>query len=376
MTQVGDGSLAWVGCVPTWDLSGTWEILLGMGSSEPPRRTLVARAIADIQGSIHANDSKSAAGLVVQGLLATAAVTVASRLGSTYSAGTEAAQILIKVGLGGTLVFAAGSVFFLIKAVAPYDPKEVADRIEHHANQVFFPKIEKLSRGAKPGDDEFDRFWPKYEELKDEEPESEEPVENEPVENEYVVELLKVADIRWAEARNARRGFLLLGVEVGFVVLYLATVGCIGSNILGARAAPPDQPPPAVLPTLRWLVAEGHDRISLHNSGEVALPRLHGVRVGLVVNSAADVTGVRLSDRSAYRCATRSRHRRVVEGSTKAIRTRGASNLTVAVTPTLAPRHCSKQGTAPTLSTVRLDAIVSVRGGRAKKSTLSLVQGV
>jgi hypothetical protein len=337
-----------------------------VSSSEPPRRALVAQAIADIQGSIHANDSKSAAGLIVQGLLATAAVTVASRLGPTYTAGTEAAQILIKVGLVGTLVFAAGSVFFLVKAVRPYEPKKIGDLIGHHANQVFFPEIEKLSEGAKPGDDQFDRFWPKYEKL-----------ENEGlVENEYVVELLKVADIRWAEARSAKRGFSLLGVEVGFVVLYLGVVGCIGGNILGARAASAGQPSLDVRPTLSWVVVAGRDRVTLPNSGAVALSRLRGIHVGLVVSSAADVTRVRLAGRSAYRCAGRSSHRWIVEGPVKAIRTRGAGNLAVAATPTLAPRHCSKRGATVMPSAVRLDAIVSVIDGPAKKVTLSLARGV
>lgn len=87
-------------------------------------RELLRHAIADIQGSIHANDSKSAAGLVVQGLLATAVVTLSSHFGSLYGDATESARILIKVALIATLVLGGLSIMCLILAVVPYKPKK------------------------------------------------------------------------------------------------------------------------------------------------------------------------------------------------------------------------------------------------------------
>src|SRR4051794_7709162 len=81
------------------------------------RRELLLHAIDDIQGSIHANDTKSSAGLVVHGLLATGVVALLSRLGGIYGRGTDSAQFVIRGALAVALVLFVLSVLSLLYAV-------------------------------------------------------------------------------------------------------------------------------------------------------------------------------------------------------------------------------------------------------------------
>jgi hypothetical protein len=225
--------------------------------ADAERRKALGQAIGDIQGSIHANDSKSAAGLVVHGLLATAVLTLASRLGHVYGDANGTAQWLIRWTLIWALVFAVASIACLLIAIIPYDPTEVTKRMyersEAHYGKVFFPDIVRLKdiarfgnsgrgvrgwlrrtgenwryglrrRRALRGNDEFVQLKKIVAEVNC----------PEKLEAEYIAELVEVADIREHEARWARRGFWLLLAEVVMVAGYLGTVGAVSGHLLGA----------------------------------------------------------------------------------------------------------------------------------------------
>jgi hypothetical protein len=219
------------------------------------RRQILSQAIGDIQGSIHANDSKSAAGLVVQGLLATAVVTLATRLGPVYADANGTAQWLIRWTLIGALVLAVASIACLVMAVIPYEPKETSKRMKDRYSRAFFPDIEKLKDTARFGDAEVSKLrgwlrrtganWgyalsqeprakgaSEFEQLK--KILENEVADHDALEAEYIAELVEVADIRKHEARWARRGFWLLLAEVVMVVGYLGTVGAVAGHMLGA----------------------------------------------------------------------------------------------------------------------------------------------
>ena len=93
------------------------------------RRELVRHALNDLQGSIHANDSKSSAGLVVHGLLATAVLTLVSRLGPVYGDATDVARAAVVLCLLAALLTAVASILCLLAAVKPYPPSKVVKRL-------------------------------------------------------------------------------------------------------------------------------------------------------------------------------------------------------------------------------------------------------
>src|SRR4051794_30203659 len=110
------------------------------------RRELLVNGVADIQGSIHANDSKSAAGLVVHGLLVTGVVALSSRLGPVYENATHDAQIAIRLTLGAVLVLFLVSVGSLLRAIYPYYPRKVSRNLPNEPGYkpVFFPPIKDM----------------------------------------------------------------------------------------------------------------------------------------------------------------------------------------------------------------------------------------
>jgi membrane protein implicated in regulation of membrane protease activity len=325
---------------------------------EPTHRALVARAIDDIQGSIHANDSKSSAGLITHGLLATAVLTLASRIGGPgYQHGTTAAQVLIKVALIGALVFAVASIFFLIKAVRPYEPDDVGKRLARHSVGVFFPDIRKMTKSARnSGLDELEQLRANVAMLAD----------PQKLDDEYLVELLKVADIRANEADSAKIGFLLLGVEVFFAALYLSVVGCIAGNILGARATQSS-------PSVRWEVAQVGGQTIVVGGGSLRL----GPRVGIHVRLAAqDPTGLRslqLASVTRYQCPRHTRiHEPNIRAPTQEVTVEGANSVSLVETPDFRIRECSGKRHAKAGITTRLSASAVNKGGTVTGGLLTL----
>ncbi|MGN6664698.1 MAG: hypothetical protein ACTHK6_10925 [Solirubrobacterales bacterium] len=247
-------------------------------------RELLRHAIDGIQGSIHANDSKSAAGLIVQGLLATAVVTLIGHLGSLYGEATEFVQILIKATLILTLVAALFSIGFLIWAVTPYEPDdEFATR--NKRGDVYFPPMETLKEEREAGHGtEFEQLRPKFYALHS----------DAALDDEYLSELLMVADIRWTEARRAKWGFGCLAIEVVLVILYLGTIGAVAGHMLGAAEA-------SGAPSLRWEVVQGPRRQAFSPVGQFRLSPPHA-QVRLRIEDPNGVRSLKLIRRVKYRC--------------------------------------------------------------------------
>lgn len=113
------------------------------------RHELLRAAIDDIQGSIHANDSKSAAALVVHALLATAVVALSTHLDSLYDKATRTVQHMLVGVLLAVLACFVASVVELLRSIAPYEPRAVGGRIAREYAHLFFPDIESLAREAR-----------------------------------------------------------------------------------------------------------------------------------------------------------------------------------------------------------------------------------
>jgi hypothetical protein len=89
---------------------------------KPPnevRRELLAGAISDIQGSLHANVSKASAALIVHGLLFIGVLTITGQLGPIYEQASPKEQDWGLLLLGVSLLFFLISVSGLLLAVVP-----------------------------------------------------------------------------------------------------------------------------------------------------------------------------------------------------------------------------------------------------------------
>jgi hypothetical protein len=190
-----------------------------LGDLEQRRLELVGQAIGDIQGSIHANDNKSAAGLVVHGLLATGVLSLVGNLGPVYQERMGAtAQDAVVALLALALACALLSIVFFCFAIRPYEPKQVNHRSLQSGYQgLFFPEIEGMTRAARRSGapTELEQLRERLETVG----------EPERLETEYLGELAAVATIRLTEARWAKRGFNLLALEIVAVAAFLVVVG-------------------------------------------------------------------------------------------------------------------------------------------------------
>lgn len=303
-------------------------------TSQSPRleHALLAQAISDIQGSIHANDSKSSAGLVVQGLLATAVVAVVGHLGSVYEQATGTAQAFIKVLLAGLLVTALLSIVSLIRAVRPYEPTGLADRLgaRDGYDQVLFPNVkdfeealDKGSGGSSAG--EFERLVAGFE------ANAKTLGDPDVATREYVAELLKVADIRAYEAKHAKRGFTFLGIEAGLVILYLALVGCVAGHLFSFTAV-------AAGPTLQWSLTQQGELRTIESGSRVALAPSSGATVRLLATDRGGLARVRLARRTTFRCVGRNGVRNVIAGPPSFQRVRLSDAPTYALDATVRAR--------------------------------------
>ncbi len=336
-----------------------------MSAPEPPNRTLVSQAITDIQGSIHANDEKSAAGLIVHGLLATAVVTLASQLGSIYEGASVAAQVVIKLTLGGMLLAAVLSITCLIKAIRPYEPKSIATRLAHASRGVFFPDIRKLTKVAtSTGPDELAQLRPGYEAI----------ATPNTLDDEYLTQLLKVADIRANEADWAKRGFLLLGVEIALVAVYLTTVGCIAGNMLGAGVAQAGTTQHTT--TLDWVLTQASRRQSISGSGKLALSADGQAHVRLEAHNASGLEAVQLATTATFRCvgARGSQRSAVSRAPTQRTLPSSASGVALETILALARRPCAEVGGEPTTIVIRLAGSARSDSGELRTATLTLAR--
>lgn len=182
------------------------------------RRELLRDAIADIQGSIRANDGKSSAALLVHGLLFAGIVTITAEIVAVY---VEAAtwQRVVMLGLLGVgLIAFVVSVWYLTRAVTPYHPSELRRRIGPGHPQLFFPLLHDLrEEGERRHTDELTVYTEKLQAAGPED-----------IEADYGAELIKLADVRQYEARCARIGYRWLRIELMLVATYLVFVAGVG----------------------------------------------------------------------------------------------------------------------------------------------------
>ncbi len=190
---------------------------------KPPnevRREVLAGAISDIQGSLHANDSKASAALIVHGLLFTGVLTVTGQLGPIYEQASPKEQDWGLLLLGVSLLFFLISVSGLLLAVVPpFEPSARSNarlRKKRRTLDVLFPDLGRL-KGDVRG--QLAALVSRVEKLGPEE-----------AVVELAFELLKVQKIRRRAVRFARVGYVFLGLEVLSVTAYLALVGAIATD--------------------------------------------------------------------------------------------------------------------------------------------------
>ncbi len=186
---------------------------------EPSRHTLahtlLFKGIEDLEGSIHAGDSKCSAALITHGLLFAGVVTVAVNAAKLYPDAHGLLPVLALVFTGLAACAFVISITCLLFAVMPYHPRALAREIEdrHRLLQLFFPPVSQLSPGS--GD-------PVRHQM-----EAVGRLDQEAVTLELVAESIKLADIRRHEARYAGIGYRALVVEVALVVVFLGLVGAV-----------------------------------------------------------------------------------------------------------------------------------------------------
>ncbi len=184
-------------------------------------RELLFKGVEDLQGSIHANDSKCSAALITHGLLFAGVVTVTANAARIYPDAHGALPILALVFAGLAACAFVVSIACLLLAVMPYQPSAVAQAIVdgYGPPQLFFPPVSALSPGGDPLRRQLDAAG---------------RLDQEAVTLELVAESVKLADIRRHEARYARVGYRALIVEVGLVVAFLGLVGATALTTAGA----------------------------------------------------------------------------------------------------------------------------------------------
>lgn len=178
---------------------------------------MLFEAIKDRQGTIHANDAKCSAALIVHGLLFAGLVTVTAKAAPVYPDADGALRIvaIALAAIAGASFLV--SVVALLKAVMPYEPKPLAEAISarHCPPGIFFP-VGVPRRAPIPAceDDPVRRQLRLAAGL--------DPAR---VNLELVAESVKLSAIRDHEARFARIGYLALICEVIVAAAYLGVVG-------------------------------------------------------------------------------------------------------------------------------------------------------
>jgi hypothetical protein len=183
------------------------------------KKQLLTTALGDIKGSIHANDQKVSAALVVNGLLLTSVVTVVTHTEHIYKkahSSRDAGIVLLSLALAAFIA----SVGWLLWAMKPYRPKGIANKIQEdvdksdHAGRyqrVFFPVKEDLK-----AETPFTKWRGRIELL-----------ELDGIVDELTAEILKLADILRTESDRAKWGYLCLAVEGLLVTAFFVLVAAV-----------------------------------------------------------------------------------------------------------------------------------------------------
>jgi hypothetical protein len=173
-------------------------------------------AVTDIQGSVKANDQKASAALVVHGLLFAGILTVVSKLGSTYENATTWQQIAGLVALAIGLAAFLVSVAYLLRAIRPYRPERLEDKLEGRFKRVFFPLENDLKTKDPLGD------WRARVDALD----------FDDILDELTAEVLKLAEVLRFESSRARIGYRWLLAElVAVAAFFVIAAGVAISQI-------------------------------------------------------------------------------------------------------------------------------------------------
>jgi hypothetical protein len=182
---------------------------------EQLKREFLTAAITDLEGTIHANDTKCSAALVTHGLVFAGLVTVSAAAAHLYPQADHTLRALA-LGLGGAgLVAFLVSIICLLLAVMPYRPKKLDELIDGRTPKppgAFFPKV----KGEQDIKSEQDALEAQVKAVAG--------LTEKGAINDLTCESVKLADIRDHERTWARRGYRALIVELVFAAGYLAVV--------------------------------------------------------------------------------------------------------------------------------------------------------
>lgn len=186
---------------------------------------------------------------------------------------------------------------------------------------------------------------------------------------EYLSELLMVADIRLKEARWATRGFVCLGLEVLFVILFLATSGAVAGHMVGAATTR------AANPAIRWEVIEGRYRRSLAAVDSVVVSRPNA-QIRVQAKDSSGEHSFKLIRNATYGCPERGgahRFRRAIPTVQNA-RMFGAQRAALVERISLQEFSCPT-GRHPSEVNWRLEAALRSESGPLTSGTLRLQTG-
>ncbi|HYM45104.1 MAG TPA: hypothetical protein VES65_02950 [Solirubrobacteraceae bacterium] len=164
-------------------------------------------SIQDVKSAIGANDSKASAALIVHGLIFTGLVELLVRLGGAYEAANETKQEIAIGLLCATLITFLVSIYYILRALLPYRPKNLESKMQGRYKGVFFP-LPLLDRSDPHADmlglvGELDEAG---------------------ITTELVAERLKLADILRYESLNTQLGYRFLELELVFASAFLVLV--------------------------------------------------------------------------------------------------------------------------------------------------------
>jgi hypothetical protein len=183
---------------------------------------LLGSALADIQGSVRANDSKANTALVVHGLLFAGTTTVITRLGPIYPQASDFERWLGRGLLAVAILSFLTSVSFLLRANSPRIEPALLEALKPRHQRVFFPDLAGRSkRNAVPAEQRFDELSARTRGL----------ATSQDVFDEMVAEIVLLDAIHSYESRYTDRGYRLLMVELVAVFSFFVLVAVAAHSI-------------------------------------------------------------------------------------------------------------------------------------------------
>jgi hypothetical protein len=189
-------------------------------SSQDVNREVLLASVSDLQGSIHALDSKSSAALVVHGLLAAAIATAVGRSLDAIERNVVRADaevlVLVLVSMAATAFLL--SVFAFLRVLRPRS----GGRDDLQQAHVFHPTPQRRGTPKTAREDALAKYLALLEKGPD-------------FERDLAAEVLKLRDLLKYQAEWAASGVRFLMIEVGLVA---ALAAAIATSALGVSACP------------------------------------------------------------------------------------------------------------------------------------------